>query len=566
MTRRDNALALATAASPFLVVLILAIPVMAGLAGVLFPAFGYLPVLGSDSFGVDAFQALFVEPGMTRSIMLSLFTGLAATLLSLAIVMAAIGAASDTPAFRWLTSFTGPLLSVPHAAAAFGFLFLFAPSGFLARLFSPELTGWTRPPDILFPNDPMGVALIAGLVVKEVPFLLLMALSTMGQVRMIESRRLIAAFGYGRMAGFLFGIWPQLYRRLRLPVFAVLAFSTSVVDVAVILGPTNPAPLAVRLIGWMNDPDLKLRYVASAGALVLLLVTLAALTLWLMMEKTGAWILARQCGSGMRFAHDLWARRLSLVVAALTSASVLISLLLLALWSVAGLWQFPDAIPSAITYSSWQSALPNIVEPLSTTIKIACLSAGISLVVVILALNRSVHNGEYRVQNWLIYIPLIVPQAAFLFGLQLLALELSVPISIALLVAAHLVFVLPYVFLSLSDPWRGFDERYEQLAFAMGRSRWSVFWRIRLAMLTRPILTAFAVGFSVSVGLYLPTVLIGAGRLPTITTEAVALASGGNRRVIGVYAFLQSVLPFLSFLLAISVPALLFRNRRAMRH
>jgi hypothetical protein len=47
------------------------------------------------------------------------------------------------------------------------------------------------------------------------------------------------------------------------------------------------------------------------------------------------------------------------------------------------------------------------------------------------------------------------------------------------------------------------------------------------------ILTAAAVGFAVSVGQYLPTVLIGADRLSTIATEAVALSSGGNRRIIG---------------------------------
>ena len=85
------------------------------------------------------------------------------------------------------------------------------------------------------------------------------------------------------------------------------------------------------------------------------------------------------------------------------------------------------------------------------------------------------------------------------------------------------------------------------------------------AMLTRAILTAAAVGFAVSVGQYLPTLLIGAGRLTTITTEAVALASGGNRRVIGVYAFLQMLLPVLGFAVATLVPALVFRNRRAMR-
>jgi putative thiamine transport system permease protein len=84
-------------------------------------------------------------------------------------------------------------------------------------------------------------------------------------------------------------------------------------------------------------------------------------------------------------------------------------------------------------------------------------------------------------------------------------------------------------------------------------------------MLLRPILTAAAVGFAVSVGLYLPTLLVGAGRLPTVTTEAVALASGGNRRAIGVWAFVQMALPFAGFAVATLVPALLFRRFRAMR-
>ena len=47
--------------------------------------------------------------------------------------------------------------SVPHAAAAFGLAFLIAPSGLIARLLSPELTGWERPPDLLIVNDPLGL-------------------------------------------------------------------------------------------------------------------------------------------------------------------------------------------------------------------------------------------------------------------------------------------------------------------------------------------------------------------------------------------------------------------------
>jgi putative thiamine transport system permease protein len=84
-------------------------------------------------------------------------------------------------------------------------------------------------------------------------------------------------------------------------------------------------------------------------------------------------------------------------------------------------------------------------------------------------------------------------------------------------------------------------------------------------MLMRPVLTAAALGFAISVGLYLPTLLIGAGRWPTITTETVALASGADRKLIGATALLQALLPFLGFAVAALVPAILFRHRRLLR-
>jgi putative thiamine transport system permease protein len=567
MTRRDCALQIACAAAPSIVVLLLTGPILAGLAGTLIPAFGYFPALGGNEFNLDGFRTLFAEPGIWMSAFLSLFTGLAATALSLAIVAAAIGAGGGTRIFAWLTRLISPLLAVPHAAAAFGFLFLFSPSGFLSRLLSPEITGWTRPPDILIPNDPWGLSLIAGLVLKEVPFLLLMALAARGQVKMAESRQLIASFGYGRLAGFTLGIWPLLYRRMRLPVIAVLAFSVSVVDVAAILGPTNPATLGMRLVGWMNDPDLSMRFAASAGAVLLVIVTLVSIMVWLGLERLCGLLLRMQSGKGQRYARDGIVQKCALGLALCAAVFNLAGLALLALWSLAGLWQFPDALPFRLTLKSWIAALPHLGGPLATSLVTAFLASVLSLVLVILVLQRaSVTGRDMKAGPFLIYAPLIAPQASFLFGLQLLVLGLTLSISLPLLVFSHIIFVLPYVFLSLSDPWRSFDTRFEHIAFGLGHPRWDVFWKVRLAMLLRPVLTALSVGFAVSIGLYLPTVLIGAGRLPTITTEAVALASGSNRRVIGVYAFLQTLLPFLMFMIAAAIPALLFRSRRAMRH
>ena len=130
----------------------------------------------------------------------------------------------------------------------------------------------------------------------------------------------------------------------------------------------------------------------------------------------------------------------------------------------------------------------------------------------------------------------------------------------------HIIFVLPYVFLSLADPFRAWDARYGHVARALGAGCNGVLWRVRLPMLLRPILTAAAVGFAVSIGQFLPTLLAGAGRVQTLTTEAVALASGGDRRVISVYALSQTALALLPFALALFVPAIVWRNRKGLRH
>ena len=53
---------------------------------------------------------------------------------------------------------------------------------------------------------------------------------------------------------------------------------------------------------------------------------------------------------------------------ALAAGSIFAGLATLALWSVAGLWQFPDAVPQTLNLNTWMRALPRIAEPLWTTL------------------------------------------------------------------------------------------------------------------------------------------------------------------------------------------------------
>jgi putative thiamine transport system permease protein len=552
--------------APYIVILLLTGPVLAGLAGTILPAFSYLPALGRASFSLDAFRAVFAEPNIGRSIFLSLWTGFAATALSVIFAAGVLAASYGTKGWKRLMRFLSPILSVPHAAAAYGLMMLIMPSGFLARLVSPEFTGWQTPPDILIPNDPWGLTLIAGLVVKEVPFLLLILIAAIGQSDASRSLQMTSALGYGRIAGFFHVLWPQLYRQARFAVFAVLAFSATAVDVAIILGPSTPSTLSVQLVRWMNDPDLAMRFTASAGAALQLGLVLLLFVIWTGIERSLTGLRKSLAGSGMRFGSDSTLTAGLRLSGWLLIAATLGGLALLALWSVSGLWPFPDAMPESYTLNAWMRALPAVMGPMAATFEVGAASASVATLLCILCLaSPSAAEPAARLLNTSLALPLIVPQTAFLFGLQIAAIKSGIGYGMAALVLVHLVFVTPYVFLSLSPAWQSLDPRYALVAHALGKSRTETLLRIELPLLLRPVLTAFAVGFAVSAGLYLPTLLIGAGRLPTITTEAVALASGANRRTIGVYAFLQAIIPFAGFLLAFALPTWLFRNRAGMR-
>jgi putative thiamine transport system permease protein len=550
-----------------LLALILGLPVLAGVAGIALPAFGYLPALGGFRFTLGHFAELAGQPHILRSSLAGLIAGLITTSAAVAIVGTFIAGFAGTPVFSRVQHLISPLLAVPHAAAAFALAFLIAPSGFLLRLVSPDLTGFARPPQWLIPNDPLALSMIAGLITKEAPFLFLVALAALPQLPLRQSRQLTAALGYGHLSGFLISLWPALYRQIRLAVFAVLVYSVSVVDVAIILGPQLPPTLPVRIAQWTADPELRARFLASAAALLQLAIVVAAMATWILIEQLGKLLLTLMTLSGQRFRNDHALRFASALAIAACAVLIFSGIAILGIWSVAGFWPFPDALPANVTPRTWLRTLPQLRAPLATTITLALSAASLALLTAILLLYRNGAAG--RTGNGIgyksLYLPLLLPEISFVFGLQILIVAAGLKPAFASVLAAHFLFVLPYVLLSLAAPWRALDPRFERIAAGFGKSSLRILLTVRLPMLLRACLTAFAVGFSVSVSLYLPTLLIGAGRLSTIATEAVALSAGGDRRVIGVYALVQALLPFLAFLVASLAPQLLFRNRRAMR-
>jgi putative thiamine transport system permease protein len=543
-------------AAPFVTVATFAVPIAAGLVGTLAPAFGYLPAIGGHAFSLDPWRELFAWPGFASSVRLTLVTGIAATLISAFLAFGfcawAAGRAWGPRAAAWLA----PILATPHSAFAIGLAFVIAPSGWIVRAISPWLTGFDVPPDVATVGDSSGAALVLGMVVKEAPYLVLMTTAALAQVRAAEHLAVARSMGYGPAEAWLRVVLPQVWRQVRLPFLAVLAYSLSVVDVAMILGPGNPPTLAVLAVRWFGDPDLRLWFPAAAAATLQLGIVAASIVAWIALERTIARGGRRLVEGGRRASTLSTISSAAAAGVSIVGALALAAMAGMAIWSVASQWRFPSAWPSAFAFDNWARRIADIATPAANTIVVGAIATLCALALAVACLEAEQRGRRIGPPPALalLYLPLLVPQVAFLFGAQVLLVRTGLDGAVAAVVWAHLIYVLPYLFLSLADPWRALDPRYARTAASLGASAWRVLFAVKLPILARPVAIACAVAFAVSVGLYLPTLFAGNGRVPTLTTEAVTLSAGADRRIIGAWALVQALVPLAAYLAAVLVP------------
>ena len=550
------------AAAPVVTVATFALPIAAGLAGTLAPAFGYLPAIGGHALSLDPWRELAAWPGFASSVRLTLITGFVSALLSAFLAFGFVAWAAGRPWGPRAAAWLAPILATPHSAFAIGLAFVIAPSGWLVRALSPWLTGFDVPPDVATVGHASGAALVLGMVVKEVPYLVLMTTAALAQVRASEHLAVARSMGYGPVEGWLRVVLPQVWPQVRLPFLAVLAYSLSVVDVALILGPGNPPTLAVLAVRWFADPDLRLWFPAAAAATLQLVVVAASIGAWIAVERAIAALGRRAVAAGRRASAMSTLARVAAAGVTIVGALAAASIAGMALWSVAAQWRFPSAWPSAFAFDNWTRRIADIASPAVNTIVVGGVATlcALALAIACLEAEQRRRRAGPPPALALLYLPLLVPQVAFLFGAQVLLVRAGLDGAVAAVVWAHLIYVLPYLFLSLADPWRALDPRYARTAASLGAAPWRVLLAVKLPILARPVAIACAVAFAVSVGLYLPTLFAGNGRVPTLTTEAVTLSAGADRRIIGAWALVQALVPLAAYLAAVLIPGR--RSRR----
>jgi putative thiamine transport system permease protein len=552
--------------------LLLCIPVLAGLVGVIFPALGYFPAIGANSFSLDVFRTLFALDDIWHMVWLSLFTGVGSTLLAMAGAFLLLATFYQSSWLEKVQGLLSPFLVFPHAAAAIALLFVLSPSGIFARLM--VLGGDDAPPaagSSFFPYDEFGFSVLLALSLKELPFIILMALSVMSQPlikkKLLGYVNVGASLGYSPTASFFKLVAPSIFTQIKLPILAVLVFATSNVEIPLILGSNNPSTLAVAIMHWFNHIDLSMRLLASGAAVLQVAVSGVALLLFFAVEHFLMYLGKQSLMKGRRHGADALVRGIGYGIVSLYVILISTVIYAVVMYSIAKHWPFPALLPEGFTFLHWGTALEALATPLVNSLLLGMLVSTSAMLLVLFTLESEQLKPAARHANSAfsisLFLPLLVPGVAFLYGLvwfQQLVLQNAVWFHTYI---AHMVYVVPYVFLSMAVAYRKFDNRYAMVAQSLGKTPWQVFYRIKLPLMLNAILVAWALGLAISFSQYLPTLLASGGTIATITTEAVASVSGSSTRLTAVYVIIQGAMPLIGFVIAWYLPGVLMKNRGA---
>ncbi|PKG98404.1 ABC transporter permease [Paraglaciecola sp. MB-3u-78] len=487
-------------------------------------------------------EAFLGYQGLSASVFMTLFSAIFSTLISLYIAFMVYSQYHLSRRLQSFEKYLAPLLSLPHLAIALGLVFLFSDGSVFFI-------------DSGLPRKGLSTLIIA-IVIKEVPFFLLI-FSAIGRQLPIKYWLLQGqALGYQDYRCWWFLVFPALLKQSRLALLAATAYTLSAVDVSLLVGPNIPELFAVSVYRWQTSfaaGDQALAFWANALLLILLAVSVLILYGHEKLAHAGCKALAT---TGSRFqigkinpVFKAWLPMLGL----LTTMMVLV----FALWSLGFNWHSDSFAVTQLTTRLWQDEWLFFALPLQNSWLIGVFSGLLGVASALLALELQRQKGKYWPDYyWLLAI--ILPQLSMVLGWQIMHIWSQGGYHSGWIVLSHLPFTFAYAYLVLKGPFQSVEPRYELLAASFGYSPWQSWWQVRFRLLLPAIFTAFAIAFSVSIAQYIPTLMLGAGRVPTITTEAVAIGSGSQQDLIALYVLLQSILPFMAFFVA----ALLARRFR----
>jgi putative spermidine/putrescine transport system permease protein len=229
------------------------------------------------------------------------------------------------------------------------------------------------------------------------------------------------------------------------------------------------------------------------------------------------------------------------VLIALLLTGVLLPLVPLLAWAVAGQWRYPALLPQRLSLRGVRL----LVDPASQILAGMVTSVGIAAAVAVLACligypaGRAIGLYRFRgrrVVQFLLLAPVIVPGLAVTLGIQVFFVRYHLSDTVLGVILVQLMPTVPYAATILGGAFANLDVDYERQAGALGASPVKVLLFVTVPLLRPAITVAGLFAFLISWSEYVLTLLVGGGQVKTLplllfaaigssdTTAAAALA------------------------------------------
>lgn len=235
-------------------------------------------------------------------------------------------------------------------------------------------------------------------------------------------------------------------------------------------------------------------------------------------------------------------------VVALIVAVAVVPLVVLLAGAVSRQWFFPQVVPRqvglrpALTIMRRRATVAGLTDGL-------VIGGLVTVVAVVLAwpaarvLARG--DGAWRFGVFaFLFLPSVLPPVGLAIGVDVALLRSHLTGSIIGVVVSHLVPALPYAVGVLTAVFRRYDARTDDQAAVLGATPWQRFRLVTFPLVRPGVAVAGALTFLVSWSQYLLTLLVGSGRVVTITMLLFNALSGANATTVGTLALAAMVPAF----------------------
>ena len=150
-----------------------------------------------------------------------------------------------------------------------------------------------------------------------------------------------------------------------------------------------------------------------------------------------------------------------------------------------------------------------------------------------------------------LYLPIIIPDIVLAIALLTFYAQLRIPLGLASVIIAHVVFNIAYVTIVVRARLQGYDSTIEEAALDLGATEWQTFWRITLPLIAPGIIGGALLAFTLSIDDFVITFFTAGVGYTTLSVHIYSLLKFGitpELNVISTMLLVNSIVFILLFL------------------